>query len=378
MKTYTRVAALVAAAALALAACGSAPEETPETPTATDTATEEPTETDDPGDTEEPEPPAEEVDFKGCIVSDAGGFDDKSFNQAGHEGLMRAQSELGIATAEAESNAPTDFVPNIDSMVNQGCDLTITVGFLLADATKAAAEQHADAHFAIIDDQSIILPNVKPLVFNTHEAAFLAGYLAAGFSETGVVATYGGMAIPPVTIFMDGFVDGVAHYNEVKGADVTVLGWDKGTQTGQFTGNFDDIAAGRNLTTTFIDAGADVILPVAGPVGAGTAAAAQEAGDVSVIWVDSDGVLTAPEYADVILTSVLKQMGPAVFDVISEAVGGSFVADPYVGTLENEGVALAPFHEFDGVVSAELKAEIDQIRADIVSGAIVVESASAP
>jgi len=107
-------------------------------------------------------------------------------------------------------------------------------------------------------------------------------------------------------------------------------------------------------------------------------AAAQEAGDVSVIWVDSDGVLTAPEYADVILTSVLKQMGPAVFDVISEAVGGSFVADPYVGTLENEGVALAPFHNFDGAVSAELKAEIDQIRADIVSGAIVVESASAP
>lgn len=371
MKTLTRVAVIATAAALALAACGDAPADEP---TAEPTSTvEETTE-----ETTSEEPTAEEVDFLGCIVSDAGGFDDKSFNQAGYEGLMRAKDELGIATAEAESAAPTDFTPNVESMVNQGCDLTVTVGFLLADATKAAAEANPDAHFAIIDDQSIVLDNVKPLVFNTHEAAFLAGYLAAGYSTTGTVATYGGMAIPPVTIFMDGFVDGVAYYNEAKGANVTVLGWDKAAQTGQFTGNFDDIAAGQNLTKTFIDSGADVILPVAGPVGAGTAAAAQAAGNVAVIWVDSDGVLTAPEYSSVILTSVLKQMAPAVFDVTSEAVNGNFAPEPYIGTLENEGVALAPFHEFDGAVSAELKAELDAIKADIIAGTIVVESQSAP
>lgn len=371
MKTLTRVAVIATAAALALAACGDAPADEP---TAEPTSTvEETTE-----ETTSEEPTAEEVDFLGCIVSDAGGFDDKSFNQAGYEGLMRAKSELGIGTAEAESAAPTDFTPNVESMVNQGCDLTVTVGFLLADATKAAAEANPDAHFAIIDDQSIVLDNVKPLVFNTHEAAFLAGYLAAGYSTTGTVATYGGMAIPPVTIFMDGFVDGVAYYNEAKGANVTVLGWDKAAQTGQFTGNFDDIAAGQNLTKTFIDSGADVILPVAGPVGAGTAAAAQAAGNVAVIWVDSDGVLTAPEYSSVILTSVLKQMAPAVFDVTSEAVNGNFAPEPYIGTLENEGVALAPFHEFDGAVSAELKAELDAIKADIIAGTIVVESQSAP
>src|SRR5690606_16422067 len=147
------------------------------------------------------------VDFKGCIVSDQGGFDDKSFNQAGYEGLTRARDELGIEIAEAESQAETDFVPNIDSMIGQDCDLILTVGFLLADATREAAEANRDTTFAIIDDASIDLPNVKPIVFATAEAAFLAGYLAAGFSETGIVATFGGLPIPPVTIFMDGFAD---------------------------------------------------------------------------------------------------------------------------------------------------------------------------
>lgn len=362
MKRTTRAAVLGAAAALVLAACGAAPEDEPQETT--------------PGE----EPTAvEEVDFKGCIVSDQGGFDDRSFNQAGYEGLQQAREELGIEIAEAESQAETDFQPNIDSMVNQDCDLIVTVGFLLADATADAADANPDANFALID--STVDPareNVKPLLFNTAEAAFLAGYLAAGYSETGTVATFGGIPIPPVTIFMDGFVDGVAHYNEVKDADVQVLGWDKESQAGEFVGNFEDIAAGQNLARSFIDAGADVILPVAGPVGSGAAAAAQEAGDVVFIGVDADWVETSPEYADVTLTSILKQMGPAVFDVVSEAVDGNFSGDPYVGTLENEGVALAPYHEFDGEISDELKAEIDQLRQDIISGEIVVESPATP
>ena len=358
MKRATQAAVLITASALILAACADAPDE--------------------PGNGDDTAPPAEAVDFRGCIVSDAGGFDDKSFNQAGYEGLIQARDDLGIEVSQAESQAETDFAPNIDSMVNQDCDVIITVGFLLADATAEAAEANPDAHFAIIDDQSIEADNVKPLVFNTAEAAFLAGYLAAGYTTTGTVATFGGIPIPPVTIFMDGFVDGVAHYNEVKGTDVQVLGWDKESQQGEFVGNFDDIAAGQNLSRSLIDAGADVILPVAGPVGGGTAAAAQEAGDVAVIWVDSDGVETAPEYADVIMTSILKQMGPAVFDVVSGMIDGSFDNTPYVGTLENEGVGLAPFHNFDGEISDELKAEIDQIRADIIAGEIVVESPATP
>lgn len=366
MKRLSRAAVLTTVTALALAACGAAPEE--EAP-----------ETDEPGQEQaEESTDGENADFKGCIVSDQGGFDDKSFNQAGYEGLMQAKDELGIQTAEAQSTAETDFVPNIESMVGEGCDLIVTVGFLLAEATGDAAEANPDTTFAIIDDQSIEADNVKPIVFNTAEAAFLAGYLAAGYSTTGTVATFGGLQIPPVTIFMDGFVDGVAHYNEAKGADVQVLGWDKDAQSGEFTGNFEDISAGQNLANSLIDAGADVIMPVAGPVGGGAASAAQTAGDVAFIGVDSDWYETAPEYNDVTLVSVLKQMAPAVNDVVAESVDGSFSNEPYVGTLENEGVDLSPFHDFEDEVDAELVAEIDQIRQDIIAGDIVVESQSTP
>jgi basic membrane protein A and related proteins len=371
VKRVTRAAALVAATALALAACGAAPDDDATTQPGDGDQTTEPTA--DAGDGGN----GEGADFKGCIVSDSGGFDDQSFNQAGYEGLIQARDELGIETAQAESQAETDFIPNIDSMVSQDCDLIITVGFLLADATTEAAEANPDVNFAIID-QNLDAENIKPIVFNTAEAAFLAGYLAAGFSETGTVATFGGLAIPPVTIFMDGFVDGVAHYNEVKGEDVQVLGWDKDAQTGEMVGGFDDIAAGQNITRSFIDAGADVILPVAGPVGAGAAAAAQEAGDVAIIWVDSDGVITAERYADVILTSVLKQMGPAVFEVIENSIGGGFDNEVYIGTLENEGVALAPYHEFEDQIDDELKQEIEQLRQDIIDGTITVESPASP
>ena len=109
----------------------------------------------------------------------------------------------------------------------QQCEIIVTVGFALADATKAAAEANTGTNFAIIDDNSIELPNVKPLMFDTAQAAYLAGYAAAGYSKTGTVATFGGRPFPSVTIFMDGFVDGVAKYNEDKGANVEVLGWDK-------------------------------------------------------------------------------------------------------------------------------------------------------
>lgn len=366
MKTLMRGAALAAAAALALAACGDAPDVEPTTPGDENTATAEPT-------TE----PGDDVDYKACIVSDQGGFDDASFNEAGYNGLMQARDELGIETAQAESQAETDFVPNIDSMVNQACNLVVTVGYLLGDATASAAAASPDVNFALLDDFQEA-DNIKPVLFNTAEAAFLAGYLAAGYSQTGVVATFGGLPIPPVTIFMDGFADGVDHYNEVKGTDVQVLGWDKESQTGEFTGNFEDIAAGQNLSRSFIDAGADVILPVAGPVGAGAAAAAQEAGDVVFIGVDQDWFETAPEYQDVVLTSVLKQMGPAVFDVIQGAIEGDFDSSVYVGTLENEGVGIAPYHELDGQVDDELKAEIEQLRQDIIDGTVLVESDASP
>ncbi|BDZ61790.1 membrane lipoprotein TmpC [Demequina sediminis] len=352
MKNIIRVGALTAVSALVLAACASAPEEEP---AASSSAT------------AGGETPVETVDYRPCMVSDAGGFDDKSFNQAGYEGLVSISEELGLEYNTVESQDGNEYGPNIDALVADGCDLIVTVGFLLGDATAAAAAANPDTNFAMIDnafDEPV--DNVKPILFSTNEAAFLAGYAAAATTATGTVATFGGINIPPVTVFMDGFYRGVNYFNETTGGDVTVLGWD-GTD-GSFTGDFEDATKGQNLTQGFIDQGADIILPVAGPVGLGAAAAAQAAGDTWIIGVDSDWTLTAPEYSDIILTSIMKNMGPAVHDVVNEAaVGAGFSAEAYFGTLENEGVGLGTTAS---VVSEDVLAELETITAGIIDGSI--------
>lgn len=352
--------ALAAASALLLSACGEAPEESSGAG-------------------------GEGSDFKACMVSDSGGWDDKSFNQSGREGLNQAKEEFKIDEALAESSDDSDFAPNVDNMVQQGCDLTFGVGYLLEDALQEAAEANTDMNFALIDStfadpdgNAVTLDNAKPLVFNTAEASYLAGYLAAGMSESGKVATFGGMQIPSVSIFMDGFADGVDKYNEDKDADVELLGWDKEKQEGSFSGNFEDQGQGQALTEQFISQGADIIMPVAGPVGLGAASAAAEADGTSVIWVDSDGYESAAEYKDIMLTSVMKEISTAVFDTVGAAKDGNWDSAAYVGTLENGGVGLAPYHDFEDKVDDGLKAEVEDLKQQIIDGEITVESPSAP
>ncbi|MFD0559587.1 nucleoside-binding protein [Stackebrandtia endophytica] len=321
----------------------------------------------------------ENADFVACMVSDFGGFNDKGFNQAVLAGLDTAEKEYGVRTVRLESKSENDYGPNLDQSVSQGCDFTITVGFSLAEATKAAAEKNRDSNFAIIDDASIDLPNVKPVVFDTAQASFLAGYLAAGHSQTGVVAAFGGQPFPPVLLFLDGYADGIAHYNEQNGTDVRLLGWDKASQEGTFSGSFVDIAAGKALTQTFIDQGADVVMPVAGSLYQGSIEAIRDSGqDVALIGVDNDIVAIAPEQADVVLTSVMKQMADAVVELIGEAVADDFSAESYVGDLANAGVTIAPFHDFADQVSPELVAELDALRQSIIDGDIVVQSDNSP
>jgi basic membrane protein A and related proteins len=371
-----RAFALVLAGALALSACGDAPDDDTE-PAATDATTEETEATGDteaPGDTEETEaPPAtgDAADFRGCLVTDAGGVDDRSFNQTAYEGLERARDELGIEIALLESTSETDFEPNIEAFLGQDCDLIITVGFLLGDVTEAAAQANPDQNFAIVDyAYEDDYDNLRELVFATDQAAFLAGYVAAGVTETDAVGTYGGINIPTVSIFMDGYLAGVNYYNEENGTNVEVIGWD-GTD-GSFTGNFDSQDDGRNVTDSLLEAGADIIMPVAGPVGLGTAAALQDFGSGKMIWVDTDGYESVEQFRDLILTSVMKKMDNAVFDTVEAGVNDAFEGGLYLGTLENEGVDIAPFHDFEDEVPQEVKDALPGLRDGIISGEIEV------
>jgi len=360
-RLYLVLMALVVISMLVAACGGSA------TPTTAPVATEAPVAA-APTNTPVPPPPAETA-FTVGQITDVGGIDDKSFNQTAWAGVQRAVEELGVEGVYLESQQQTDYEKNLNEFISQGKDLIITVGFLLADATKAAADANPDAKFAIIDSPSNAA-NIKGLLFDTSQPSFLAGYLAAGVSETGVVCTFGGINIPPVTDFMVGFTNGVGYYNMQKGAEVEVLGWDNAAQDGVFAGNFESTDDGRRLAETFFDEGCDVIMPVAGPVGLGSAAAAQERG-LAVIGVDTDSFVSAPDYADAWLTSVLKNMDVAVFDTIKAAKDGSLtLGDDYLGTLENGGVGLADFHNWDDRVPQELRDELAAVTEQIVAGTI--------
>jgi basic membrane protein A len=311
----------------------------------------------------------EEEAFKACQVTDTGGIDDKSFNATAWKGVEDAEAAFDVEGKYLESQQQTDYEKNINAFIEEGCDMIITVGFLLGDATAAAAEANPDQMFSIVDfAYDPVFANVLGQVFATDQAAFLAGYLAAGVTETGKVGTFGGIQIPPVTVFMDGMALGVDYYNEVHGTSVELLGWDPESQTGLFTGNFNSTDDGRAMGETLMDEGADIIMPVAGPVGLGTAAAAQERGGVYIIGVDNDWAIVNSEFAAITLTSVLKNMDVTTMAAIEAAINDTFEGGVTVGTLENGGVGLASFHELDAMVSDELAAEIEDVKAKIISG----------
>jgi basic membrane protein A and related proteins len=310
-------------------------------------------------------------DFKGCIVSDSGGFEDKSFNETSYAGLMAAKESMGIKTAEVESNAVAEFEDNINAMVQQNCNSITTVGFLLGDATEKAARANPDIDFSIVDyAYDNPADNLKGLLFNTAEPSFLAGYLAAGVSESGVVGTFGGQNIPSVTAFMEGFRQGVERYNEDEGADVKLVGWDG--NKGSFTNDFEAKTKGQDTAEKMIQQGADVIFPVAGPAGLGGLQAAKDQ-NVRAIWVDSDGCESAAEYCDVLLTSVMKGMDVAVQEAVTASAEGEFTNEAYTGTLENGGVGLAPFHELESTIPDELKDKLEELEQQIIEGELTVE-----
>ncbi len=306
------------------------------------------------------------------MVTDSGGINDQSFNATSWKGVEMAIDELGVEGSYLESQQQTDYATNITQFVNQDTDLIITVGYLLADDTATFAVENPDIDFAIVDfayDPPI--DNIRGLIFNTDEAAILAGYVAAAASKTGKVATFGGINIPPVTIFMVAFEQGVKLYNEKYGTNVEVLGWDTAANTGVFVGNFESSDDGRRVGEELLGEGADVIMAVAGPVGVGTAQAIKEHGNSWFIGVDTDWTISAPEFTDVILTSVLKNMDIAIRDTTKLAAApdfNGFGGELYIGTLENNGVGLAAIAE--GAVSDQVVKEIETIGKDVQGGKV--------
>lgn len=318
-----------------------------------------------------------DASYKACMVTDTGGIDDNGFNGAAWAGMQAAQANGKATVSYVQSKTEADYTTNIASLLAQNCKLIMTVGGLMADATTAAAKANPSTRFVGIDAPGNGV-NIRGIQYNTAQASFLAGYLAASLSKSGKVATWGGLKIAPVTIFMDGFQEGIEYYNEKKNAHVVLLGWDEASQNGSFSGSFDDQSKGQQLANNFIAQGADIIFPVAGNAGLGTAAAAQTSGKAIVIWVNKDGYVTEPQYKSVFLTTVEKNITDPVQTVVEQAAGGSSDTSDFLGTLANKGVGLSPFHDFDSKIPDSTKSELDDISKQIQAGTITIRSKAQP
>ena len=330
---------------------------------------------------------ASTTSFKACVVTDTGGINDKSFNASAWAGAKAAaKADKAIVPSYLSSTSSADYVPNIASFIHKGCGIIITVGFLMDQATAASANHNPRQKFAIVDDAPTTKSkNVLALQYETDQAGFLGGILAAGMSKTGTVATYGGEQFSSVTLYMNGFVAGVRYYDKTYNKSVKVLGWTPAAGkcslntcngTGTFVGNFTDQTAGNTITAGDFAANADIVFPVAGSVGLGSVAAAKTAGvGHSVMWVDSNGCVSDKADCSWFVGTVAKGVEPSVEAAILSAAKGTFKGGKYIGTLKNNGTAL----EYGGItIPGSLKADVATAKARIISGKISVNPNNYP
>ncbi len=288
------------------------------------------------------------------MVTDTGGVNDGSFNQSSWEGLELAAEELGIEVNYIESQTDADYTANIETFIDEDYDLIISVGYMLAEATYNAAVAYPDQLFAIIDDSTCAeLDNVQCLMFEQAEASYLAGYVAGLETESDVVGFVLGMASSVMHEFGYGYVAGVLDANP----DATV--------TMANANSFGDSALGKSLTTAMITEGADVVFHAAGGTGLGVIEAAQESG-IKAIGVDSDQSSLA---VGTVITSALKRVDTASYDVAKSVLEGTFEAGLKVYDYESNGVGIVKDEE---LLSAETLAALEEVEASILAGEISV------
>ena len=361
MKKKIIAVLLACTVAFGMVACGNSADE-PAAPAETETPAEE---TEAPA--EEEAAPAEEAaeapaadysEIKVGMVTDTGGVNDGSFNQSSWEGLKRAADELGIQAKYLESKTDSDYGANIETFIDEEYDLIICVGFMLADATKAAAEANPDQKFAIIDDSSIDLPNVTCLMFKQAQASYLVGYVAGLTTEKDTVGFVVGMNTVVMNEFGYGYCAGVLDANP----DAKILQYN--------ADSFADTAGGKSAATQMVTNGADVIFHAAGGTGLGVIDGCKEKG-IWAIGVDSDQSSLAP---DTILTSAMKRVDNASFEAAKAVCEGTLQSGIITYDLAAAGVDIAPTttNLSDDVIKA-----VEDVKAKIISGEIVVPETQA-
>ena len=326
-----------------------------------------------------PASPATTAGLKVGLVTDVGGVNDRSFNQSAWQGVQKAARDFGFQARFIESKQPTDYEKNIDQFATEKYDVIITVGFLMGDATAAKAKQYPNIKFAIIDnayypskgvaycdetkkdcyaDGGLI--NVASLMFEEDQVGYLAGVLAGGMTKNGTVCTVSGMQIPPVERYVIGFQAGAKSVR----ADITALN--------VYVPSFTDPATGKETGVTMISQGCDVIFGVGSNTGNGGLLAAKEA-NLMAIGVDVDQYITYSEVRSALISSAMKNVDAAVYNYLGSVKGKSDRAGIFTANIQNGGVGLAPYHDWDSRIPGTVKAAVQKAILGLKNGSITID-----
>jgi len=295
------------------------------------------------------------VDFTVGMATDVGGLNDDSFNAAAYRGIMRAKDELGIQEIVIESKRQEDYVTNLQTLIDGGADLIWGVGFMMQASIDEMAQANPDHKFGLIDEQ-VNQPNAASVLFKEQEGSFLVGYIAGKATKTNRVGFVGGVESPVIGRFEAGYRAGVKAANPNATVDVV------------YAAAFDDPAKGKDIALTMFNTGADVVFHAAGGTGQGVIEAAAEK-NLFAIGVDSDQNYLAPNN---VLTSMIKRVDVAVYEVIKQSVEGNFPGGQIVRLgLAEDGVGYADSTLWDKVPEGT-KAEVDKWAQAIKDGKVTV------
>ncbi len=308
--------------------------------------------------------PAQAADIKIGLVTDVGRVNDRSFNQSAWQGVLEACEQLGGKEGKdckyIETRDAKDYADNIGQFIEAEFDVVVSVGFALGEATTAAAAENPETFFIGVDQfQGAPQPNLAGLIFNEDRSGFLAGALAANLTQSGTIASVLGTdLVPPVVAFGEGFIAGAKHIKP----DVNII---TTYHPGEISQAFTDPEWGAATTKQAIDKGADVIFGAGGITGNGALQEVAANEGLFCIGVDSDQWLTLPAAHPCLVSSAMKLITPGVVELINAYSDGTMTSGNYFG-----GSALAPFHDFDDKVPAEVKAQLIEIKAGLEDGSI--------
>jgi basic membrane protein A len=309
-------------------------------------------------------PPAEAGKVHVGIVFDSGGKDDRSFNAAAWQGVQRAAKDFPIVLRDAEPGDPTSLEPAMRAFAERNYDLIIGIGFAQMPIVDAVARDYPKLQFAIVDGV-LDLPNVASLIFKEHEGSYLVGMIAARKSQTGVLGFVGGMDIPLIHRFATGYEEGARAVRP----DVRVIP----NYVGVTESAWNNPGKGKELAEAQIGKGADVIFAAAGNSGLGVFDAVEQR-DKFIIGVDSNQNWVKPGH---VLTSMVKRIDNAVYQIIQDRVQGKFKGGIHVYGLDNGGIGYAMDKYNAGLIPDSVIAEVEAAKAKIIRGEIKVTDAMA-